>query len=96
MSVIVNSNIDKTFRAYVKGSPEKIAELCIKTTLPKNFNQILEIYTNKGYRVIALSVKMMNNLSSSEVKDTKRDEIECDLNFLGFIIMENKLKGATQ
>jgi len=96
MSVIVNNNVDNSFRAYVKGSPEKIAELCIKSTLPTNFNQILETYTSKGYRVIALSVKMMNNLTSSTLKECKRDLIECDLNFLGFIIMENKLKEPTQ
>jgi magnesium-transporting ATPase (P-type) len=30
MSVIVKNMQDKSFRAYVKGSPEKIAELCIE------------------------------------------------------------------
>jgi magnesium-transporting ATPase (P-type) len=29
MSVIVKNMQDKSFRAYVKGSPEKIAELCL-------------------------------------------------------------------
>lgn len=39
MSVIVKNNIDSTFRAYVKGSPEKVAELCLAETLPANFDQ---------------------------------------------------------
>jgi cation-transporting ATPase 13A3/4/5 len=34
MSVVVKNMSDKTFRAYVKGSPEKIAELCITESLP--------------------------------------------------------------
>jgi cation-transporting P-type ATPase 13A2 len=45
MSVLVKSFLDKSFKAYVKGSPERIIELCKKETLPKNFDEILEIYT---------------------------------------------------
>jgi cation-transporting ATPase 13A2 len=37
MSVIVKNNIDSTFRAYVKGSPEKVADLCLPESLPGNF-----------------------------------------------------------
>jgi magnesium-transporting ATPase (P-type) len=45
MSVLAKSFLDKSFKAYVKGSPERIIELCKKETLPKNLNEILEIYT---------------------------------------------------
>lgn len=96
MSVIVKNKVDATFRAYVKGSPEKIAELCIKTTLPANYDQILETYTAKGYRVIALSAKTMPDFRFLHVGNAKREQIERDLHFLGFLIMENKLKAATQ
>jgi len=96
MSVIVKNKFDQTFRAYVKGSPEKIAELCIKTTLPSNYTQILEIYTAKGYRVIALSAKIMRDFRFLQVQQAKREQIERDLHFLGFLIMENKLKAPTQ
>jgi len=34
MSVIVKNNVDSTFRAYVKGSPEKVADLCLPYSLP--------------------------------------------------------------
>ena len=37
MSVIVKNHLDSTFRAYVKGSPEKVADLCIPETIPANF-----------------------------------------------------------
>lgn len=37
MSVVIKNNIDSTFRAYVKGSPEKVAELCMPESLPVNF-----------------------------------------------------------
>ena len=34
MSVIVKNFIDQTFKAYVKGSPERIRELCSEESLP--------------------------------------------------------------
>lgn len=37
MSVIINNKADNSFRSYVKGSPEKIAELCIPSSLPKDY-----------------------------------------------------------
>jgi len=37
MSVIVKNNIDSSFRAYVKGSPEMVADLCRSETIPANF-----------------------------------------------------------
>ena len=55
MSVIIRNFLDFSFRAYVKGSPEKIRELCRPETLPRNFDEILEIYTEYGYRVLALA-----------------------------------------
>lgn len=45
MSVVVKNMGDRTFRAYVKGSPEKIAELCISESLPLNYYDVLQEYT---------------------------------------------------
>jgi cation-transporting ATPase 13A3/4/5 len=59
MSVIVKNIKNFKYRAYIKGSPEKVAELCNKETLPIDYERILEEYTNKGYRVIALATKPM-------------------------------------
>ena len=41
MSVIVRNFFDFSFKAYVKGSPEKIRELCRPETLPANYEEIL-------------------------------------------------------
>jgi cation-transporting ATPase 13A2 len=95
MSVIVKNNIDSTFRAYIKGSPEKVAELCLPESLPANFDQQLEVYTKKGYRVIALAYKILEKTSFLKINSTKRDDIEHNLHFLGFLVMENKLKSVT-
>ena len=42
------------FFAFVKGSPEKIKDLCI-AQLPSDYDTVLEEYTREGYRVIALA-----------------------------------------
>ena len=40
MSVIFKNNFDNTIRLYMKGAPEKIANLCKDETKPDNFNYI--------------------------------------------------------
>lgn len=86
--------MDHSFKAFVKGSPERIRELCRAESLPKNFDEILQIYTECGFRVLALGARplKMTYLKSQKVQ---RDEIENDLTFLGFLVMQNKLKPVT-
>lgn len=95
MSVVVKNMLDGDVRAYVKGSPEKIAELCRKSSLPADYEQQLAKSTQKGLRVIAIAVKLFENIDSMEIQSLKRDHVENDLHFLGFLVMENKLKEQT-
>lgn len=41
MSVIIKNMLDGNFRSFVKGSPERIRELCRADSLPENFDEIL-------------------------------------------------------
>jgi cation-transporting P-type ATPase 13A2 len=45
MSVIVKDMHSGDYKAFVKGSPEKIRELCTRESLPQNYEEILQIYT---------------------------------------------------
>ena len=62
--------------------------------MPRDFQEILTYYTKQGFRVIAIGRK---NLSLSFVKAQKidRELIENELEFLGLIILENRLKTPT-
>ena len=82
--------------SYVKGSPEKIFELCDKSTVPQNFKAHYEKCTQDGYRVIAVATKSLQNLREGQVKSTKREEAESNLEFLGIVVLENKLKSTTK
>ncbi|KAI7829103.1 hypothetical protein BX661DRAFT_181378 [Kickxella alabastrina] len=79
---------------YVKGAPEAIRELCYSDTIPRDFDSVLLEYTNHGYRVIALAGKPLK-MSWPKLQRLKRDAVESELIFLGFLIFENKLKPTT-
>lgn len=93
-SVIVKNFSNGTFKSFVKGSPEKIKELSLPSTVPQNFDEIQQLYTNEGYRVIALAYKNMD-ITYSQVQEISREECEDNLHFLGFLIMQNRLKPVT-
>ena len=60
MSVIVKNFLDQSFRAFVKGSPERLLELCHPSTIPYNYEEILGLYTQHGYRVLALATRTLD------------------------------------
>ena len=95
MSVICKNYFDNKFRCFVKGSPEKIQELCDPQTMPGNYDEVLEQYTKEGFRVIGLATKPLPNLNYRKAMSIQRSEIEKDLTFLGLLIMENKLQPET-
>ena len=95
MSVICKNDFDNKYKVFVKGSPEKICELCTPESLPNNFNDVMSSYTKDGYRVIALATKELPDLTYRQSHCIERGEVECNLTFLGLLVMENKLKVET-
>lgn len=96
MSVISRTNFDKALVGFVKGSPEKIKSICIKNSLPANYDNELRNYTEDGLRVLALAYKYLPNVSYDQAKEMKREQIESDVIFLGFLILQNKVKPETK
>lgn len=94
MATIAKSMSEDNYVIFCKGSPEKISELCQEKTIPENFHEILTKYTSKGFRVLALSCKIMK-MTTEQVNNIPRELAEKDLIFLGLLIVENKLKETT-
>ncbi|KAG5867045.1 hypothetical protein JTB14_022162 [Gonioctena quinquepunctata] len=94
MGVIMRRLSGTHFEYYCKGSPEMLLNFVKPETVPANFAEVLETYAQEGYRVIALAHKELK-LSYAKVQKVQRDVIEKDLNFLGFIVLENRLKQDT-
>jgi len=97
MSVVCNNKFDgnDSFKAFVKGSPEQITKLCLRDTVPGDFRDVLHVYSQAGYRVIALAYKEMPD-GWQPLSNTDRADVESQLTFLGLLIMENKLKPVTK
>ena len=96
MGVIVRRLGMRNMEVYVKGSPEMVATLCDQQTLPPDYDDCLKSYTKHGYRVLALAYKTLDSkVTWHKIQQYHRTEAECDLNFLGFIVMKNVLKPET-
>ncbi|XP_024124360.1 probable cation-transporting ATPase 13A3 isoform X2 [Oryzias melastigma] len=96
MSVVVRRLGQKHMDAYLKGAPEVVASLCKVHSVPQSFTETLESYTRQGFRVIALAHRQLESkLSWHKVQSLSRDLIETNMDFLGLIIMQNKIKPET-
>ncbi|KAL2089748.1 hypothetical protein ACEWY4_014436 [Coilia grayii] len=96
MSVVTRTLGEKRMEAFLKGAPEVVASLCKKDTVPEDFAEVLEDYTKQGFRVIALAHRRLESkLTWHKVQNVSRDHIEANMEFLGLIIMQNKLKPET-
>ena len=95
MSVIVKPYGENVFWGFTKGAPEVISEICNKSTLPANYEQILQQYTHNGYRVIACAGKTLPKRTWRFAQKVSREEVESNMEFLGFVVFENKLKPST-
>ncbi|KAI8428833.1 hypothetical protein MSG28_007488 [Choristoneura fumiferana] len=81
---------------FVKGAPEKVAGMCSPDTLPDNFSSVLNEYTSNGFRVIGLAHKKLDRkMKWVDAQRVKREGLECDMTFLGFLVMQNSLKPET-
>lgn len=95
MSVIVRTFGQTSGDIFVKGAPECMREICRPESFPLDYEEQLASYTHKGYRVIGCATKHIKKLSWVKAQKMTRADVESDLDFVGFIIFENKLKPTT-
>uniref|UniRef100_A0A0K0EYM5 Cation-transporting ATPase n=1 Tax=Strongyloides venezuelensis TaxID=75913 RepID=A0A0K0EYM5_STRVS len=96
MTVLVHNIEDgrKNLQLYSKGAPEMIASLCDPASIPENYTEIVNNYAQHGYRLIAVAYRNLE-MSYSKAQKVNRDEVECSLQMLGLIAMENRIKDQT-
>ena len=79
--------------------PEYIILLIFQVNLYKifynNFNDILNKYAIKGFRILALGFKTIK-MSYVQSQQLTREKAESRLIFLGLLIVQNKLKEETK
>lgn len=79
-------------RSLVIGAPEFIRKLCYGKTLPSNYLERLESLSKEGYRILAMGRKLFPGWKPHKVMAMSREQLESDLEFVGFIIFKNNLK----
>ncbi|KAF0294031.1 putative cation-transporting ATPase 13A3 [Amphibalanus amphitrite] len=106
MSVICRTLGRRHMDLYCKGAPEKVEGLCRPESgeseslpaesVPADFHTVLHQYTVKGYRVLALAYRRLDaKLHWHQAQRLKRDQVECDMEMTGLLVMQNSLKPQT-
>ncbi|KAH9599949.1 hypothetical protein LSM04_004368 [Trypanosoma melophagium] len=90
MSCVVSSPEGKF--VVSKGSPEAIAKLC--KNLPENYHKMADEHASRGYRVIALASRPLQESERSKeaIHEMQRDDCEQNLIFAGLAVYECPLK----
>ncbi|KAM0200759.1 hypothetical protein ACHAPA_008140 [Fusarium lateritium] len=79
--------------AGVKGAPETIQKML--KVVPDDYEETYKYFTRKGSRVLALAYKQLTidtELGSGKINDLKREKVESDLTFAGFLVLHCPLK----
>ena len=79
--------------AAVKGAPETIRKFLVHT--PPNYEETFKHFTRNGSRVLALAYKYLSEdaeLGQNRINGLKREEVEDQLHFAGFLVLQCPLK----
>ncbi|XP_065358266.1 endoplasmic reticulum transmembrane helix translocase [Calliphora vicina] len=74
----------------VKGAPEILMKML--KNVPENYEKTFLEYSRRGARVLALGIKEFGTMSNQQVRELKREDVECDLTFAGFVIISCPMK----
>ncbi|CAI5449155.1 unnamed protein product [Caenorhabditis angaria] len=97
MSVIVfdpSAERPNNMVLYSKGSPEMILSLCDPKTVPDDYLTQVNAYAQHGFRLIAVARRSLD-MNFNKASKISRNLVECDLEMLGLIVMENRVKPVT-
>ncbi|THD00242.1 hypothetical protein EYZ11_000292 [Aspergillus tanneri] len=87
-----SKKIKSTF-VGVKGAPETIRNMLVNT--PPHYEETFKHFTRNGARVLALAYKYLSSeaeLSQGRINNYTREEVESDLTFAGFLVLQCPLK----
>ncbi|XP_078489666.1 endoplasmic reticulum transmembrane helix translocase [Ciona intestinalis] len=95
MSVIVSQeefgSIDLIYHVTIKGAAETLKPMF--SDIPSNYDLLHQSLSQRGARVLALGFRTLGKgFSSQDIRALKREDVEKDLTFVGFIIVSSPLK----
>uniref|UniRef100_A0A8C6Z203 Endoplasmic reticulum transmembrane helix translocase n=1 Tax=Nothoprocta perdicaria TaxID=30464 RepID=A0A8C6Z203_NOTPE len=105
MSVLASyekiGSTDLCYIAAVKGAPETLCPISGRCPLtraraPHNYHAVHTEISREGARVLALGYKELGHLTHQQVREMKREALECELRFAGFIVVSCPLKADSK
>jgi len=93
MSTIVSEETHnrQTHLICCKGAAEVLKNML--ESVPANYDKVHQQLAQRGARVLALAMRDCERVfTSSEIRSMKREDIERDLQFVGFIVVSSPLK----
>nr|CAG4649072.1 EOG090X00J5 [Scapholeberis mucronata]SVE93441.1 EOG090X00J5 [Scapholeberis mucronata] len=86
----VSGSLETSYITAVKGAPETLRSMF--ASVPPNYDEVYLAMSRKGARVLALGYRHMGILSHQAVRSLKRETLESELKFAGFLILSCPLK----
>ena len=93
IATVIDSSRKRLTFVGVKGAPETIRKML--TVVPDDYEETFKHFTRKGSRVLALGYKFLSTegeWAQSKINGVKREDVECDLIFAGFLVLNCPLK----
>nr|SVE74947.1 EOG090X00J5 [Daphnia dolichocephala] len=90
----VSGSMDTNYIASVKGAPETLRSMFV--SLPPSYDDVYLAMSRKGARVLALGYRNLGTLSHQAVRSLKRETLESELKFAGFLILSCPMKKDSQ
>uniref|UniRef100_A0A452TIV6 Endoplasmic reticulum transmembrane helix translocase n=1 Tax=Ursus maritimus TaxID=29073 RepID=A0A452TIV6_URSMA len=98
MSVLASyeklGSTDLCYIAAVKGAPETLHSMFAQC--PPDYHHIHTEISREGARVLALGYKELGHLTHQQAREIKREALECNLKFVGFIVVSCPLKADSK
>ncbi|XP_050187126.1 endoplasmic reticulum transmembrane helix translocase-like, partial [Myiozetetes cayanensis] len=85
---------EPAFVAAVKGAPETLHPML--SHCPSDYHAVHREISHEGARVLALGYKELGPLTHQQVRDLKRESLECELRFVGFVVVSSPLKADSK
>lgn len=80
--------------ATVKGAPEVVQRML--SEVPDDYERTYLEYARRGARVLALASRQLGTLEAARVRELRREDVERDLRFVGFVIVSCPLKADSK